>query len=117
MGTIHNDHCPHALLLALRKTFFLLAWPNCLAVLCATIGATKKESKWQQFSFWLERRHSGMDRRNLGYRDVLGPRHPWNLGSGDPCRNDGVYFSVLAQNEGCCLKVDTRNLTRYNNPI
>jgi len=35
------------------------------------------------------RRHSGMDRRNLGYRDVRGPSHPWNLGSGDPCRNDG----------------------------
>ncbi len=44
-------------------------------------------------------RHSGMDCRNLGYRDVLGPRHPWNLGSGGPCRNDGhsLNSTVLPQ--------------------
>ena len=41
-------------------------------------------------------RHSGMDRRNLSYRDVLGPHHPWNLGSGDPCRNDGGNLHATA---------------------
>ena len=34
-------------------------------------------------------RHSGMDRRNPDCRDATNPYHPWSLGSGDPCRNDG----------------------------
>ena len=65
-------------------------------------------------------RHSGMDRRtnssgtNLDARsagrspkrmdavshpdcsDAKNPYHPWNLGSGGPCRNDGVFFNSTA---------------------
>jgi len=41
-------------------------------------------------------RHTGSDRRYPGYRDVRGLRHPWNLGSGDPCRNDGFFLSLMA---------------------
>ncbi len=41
-----------------------------------------------------ELRHTGMDRRYPDCMDAPKPRHPWNLGSGDPCRNDG--FSDLA---------------------
>ena len=40
-------------------------------------------------------RHSGMDR---GYPDCMEapkPRRPWSLGSGDPCRNDEVFFLNL----------------------
>jgi len=37
-----------------------------------------------------KRRHSGMDRRNLGSMDGKDLGHPCNLGSGDPCRNDGI---------------------------
>ncbi len=33
-------------------------------------------------------RHSGMDRRNPDCMDASKPRHPWSLGSGNPCRND-----------------------------
>ncbi len=46
-------------------------------------------------------RHSGMDRRNLGYRDVLGPDHPWNLGSGDPCRNDEHQLNLTGLPRNC----------------
>jgi len=38
-------------------------------------------------------RHTGRERRYPGYRDVSDPRHPWNLGSGNPCRNDGESFN------------------------
>jgi len=41
-------------------------------------------------------RHSGMDRRNLGCMDASSPRHPWNLDSGIPCRNDGQPFNLMA---------------------
>jgi len=34
-------------------------------------------------------RHSGMDRRNPDCRDATNSSHPWSLGSGGPCRNDG----------------------------
>ena len=27
--------------------------------------------------------------------------HPWNLDSGNPCRNDGATTIVLVQNESC----------------
>ena len=37
-------------------------------------------------------RHSGMDRRNPDCRDANNPYHPWSLGSGDPCRNDGIFL-------------------------
>ncbi len=33
--------------------------------------------------------HSGMDCRNPDCMDASTPSHPWSLGSGDPCRNDG----------------------------
>ena len=33
-------------------------------------------------------RHSGRDRRNPDCMDANNSSHPWNLGSGDPCRND-----------------------------
>ena len=38
-------------------------------------------------------RHSGMDCRNPDCRDASDPRHPWSLGSGAPCRNDGNFTS------------------------
>ena len=38
-------------------------------------------------------RHSGMDRRNPDCRDATNPYHPWSLGSGDPCRNDGEHLN------------------------
>jgi hypothetical protein len=34
-------------------------------------------------------RHAGMDCRHPGHRDVIHLGHPWPLGSGNPCRNDG----------------------------
>jgi hypothetical protein len=34
-------------------------------------------------------RHAGMDCRHPGHRDVIRAGHPWPLGSGNPCRNDG----------------------------
>ena len=37
-------------------------------------------------------RHSGMDRRDPDCRDANNLRHPWSLGSGGPCRNDGILF-------------------------
>jgi len=37
-------------------------------------------------------RHSGRDRRNPDCMDASKPIHPWSLGSGDPCRNDGEYL-------------------------
>ncbi len=39
-------------------------------------------------------RHSGMDCRNPDGMDASKPRLPWSLGSGDPCRNDGVLGLV-----------------------
>ena len=41
-------------------------------------------------------RHSGMDRRNPDCRDANNLRHPWSLGSGDPCRNDGDTLNSTA---------------------
>ena len=43
-------------------------------------------------------RHSGMDRRNPDCRDANNLCHPWSLGSGDPCRNDGVILNSTAFN-------------------
>ena len=34
-------------------------------------------------------RHTGMDRRYPDCKDAPKPDHPWSLGSGGPCRNDG----------------------------
>ncbi len=50
-------------------------------------------------------RHSGMDRRNPDCRDATNPCHPWSLGSGDPCRNDGEHLNstVLGEEEGLVL--------------
>ena len=49
-------------------------------------------------------RHSGRDRRNPDCRDATNPCHPWSLGSGDPCRNDGVILNstTLPGQEGRC---------------
>ncbi len=88
-----------------RKTFntsLPLLWPKELAPLDA-----KQEERLFEFSdgnllvlsrllaltsqsdnFQI-RRHTGRDCRYPSYRDVSSPSHPWNLGSGDPCRNDG----------------------------
>ena len=41
-------------------------------------------------------RHSGMDRRNPDCREANNLRHPWSLGSGDPCRNDGDPLNSTA---------------------
>ena len=41
-------------------------------------------------------RHSGMDRRNPDCRDANNLCHPWSLGSGDPCRNDGFFLNLMA---------------------
>ncbi len=60
-------------------------------------------------------RHAGMDRQNLGYRDVLGPRRPCNLDCGDPYRNDGgnpnstqVRFNALL--DWAFAEPDAKNL-------
>ncbi|MCX7113012.1 MAG: hypothetical protein NTX45_23415 [Proteobacteria bacterium] len=42
-------------------------------------------------------RHSGMDRRNPDCMDASKPRHPWSLGSGDPCRNDAESLNSTAK--------------------
>ena len=49
-------------------------------------------------------RHSGMDRRNPDCMDASKPRHPWSLGSGAPCRNDGETLDSTALNAGRLLK-------------
>ena len=43
-------------------------------------------------------RHSGMDCRNPDCREATDPCHPWSLGSGGPCRNDGCV-KVISNNE------------------
>ena len=45
-------------------------------------------------------RHTGRDRPYPDYRDVLGLRHPWNLGSVGPCRNDEFFLSLMALTMG-----------------
>ncbi|WP_305324689.1 hypothetical protein [Methylicorpusculum sp.] len=35
-----------------------------------------------------QHRHSGMDCRNPGHKDVKAQRHPWLLDPGNPCRGD-----------------------------
>ena len=42
-------------------------------------------------------RHSGMDCRNPDCREATDPCHPWSLGSGGPCRNDGCVNSIAAK--------------------
>ncbi len=37
-----------------------------------------------------------MDRRNPDCRDATNPCHPWSLGSGGPCRNDGGTLNSTA---------------------
>ena len=54
-----------------------------LLVLSRLLALTSQSDNFQI------RRHTGRDCRYPGYRDVSSPSHPWNLGSGDPCRNDG----------------------------
>jgi hypothetical protein len=41
-------------------------------------------------------RHSGRDRRYPDCMDAPKLRHPWNLGSGGPCRNDGEKLNSTA---------------------
>ncbi len=48
-------------------------------------------------------RHSGMDRRNPDCRDADNLCHPWSLGSGDPCRNDGENLNSTALAPGGSL--------------
>jgi hypothetical protein len=38
-----------------------------------------------------QQRHSGMDCRNPGYRDVFIACHPWLLDLGNPCRDDDIF--------------------------
>ena len=41
-------------------------------------------------------RHSGMERRNPDCMDANSTDHPWNLGSGAPCRNDEHLLNSTA---------------------
>jgi len=41
-------------------------------------------------------RHAGMDRRYPDCMDASNPDHPWSLGSGGPCRNDGENLHSTA---------------------
>ena len=51
-------------------------------------------------------RHTGMDCRYLEHRDVKRLSRPWILGSGIPCRNDGVLnlLYLCGSNSGSYLQ-------------
>ena len=50
-------------------------------------------------------RHSGMDRQNPDCRDATNLCHPWSLGSGNPCRNDGEHQNSTDLSPGIPLLV------------
>ncbi|MFZ4698654.1 MAG: contractile injection system tape measure protein, partial [Candidatus Methylumidiphilus sp.] len=48
----------------------------------------------------ISRHSNSMDRRNQDCMDASEPRHPWSLGSGDPCRGDGENLNSTALTPG-----------------
>ncbi len=41
-------------------------------------------------------RHTGRECRYPEYREVNLAYPPWHLGSGTPCRNDGLFLDLMA---------------------
>jgi hypothetical protein len=60
-------------------------------------------------------RHAGMDCRHPQHMGMLISHHPWPLGSGNPCRNDGLvgWLKILSNQ----VATDRVYNIGYNNPV